>query len=106
MPNNKLLSPFLFLILLLLIACQPDKTTIQTEAGQVEISTEELLSIIGEVYVYGYPMVLMDLTKRKSTNIEQPHSVTAAAPINQLGHFRLFPDHTFTSVVKRNVDIY
>ena len=106
MPNNKLLSPFLFLILLLLIACQPDKTTIQTEAGQVEISTEELLSIIGEVYVYGYPMILMDLTKRKSTNIEQPHPVTAAAPINQLGHFRLFPDHTFTSVVKPNVDTY
>jgi len=49
-------------------------------------------------------MILMDYTKKISTNVEKPTSVYA--PVNQLGHFREFPDDKFTAVVKPNVDTY
>lgn len=96
---------FLFFIFLL-SACQDKTTTIQTPTGQEEISTDELLKIMGESYLYGYPIVLMDLTKNVSTNIEIPHATRPIAPVNQLGHFRKFPDHTLTAIVKPNVDTY
>lgn len=90
----------------LLVACQSETTTIQTSTGEEEISTDELLKIIGDTYVFGYPLVLMDLTKKVSTNIEKPHPVRSMAPVNQLGHYRLFPDHNMKAVVKPNVDTY
>lgn len=97
---------FLLLTFLLLFACQNETTTIKTPQGEEEISTDELLSILGETYLYGYPMVLMDLTQKVSTNIETPHPERPIAPVNQLGHFRRFPDHTLTAIVKPNVDTY
>lgn len=94
------------LIICLLPACQSETTTVQTSRGQEEIPTAELLKIMGEAYVFGYPLVLMDLTQKVSTNIEKPHPLRPIAPVNQLGHFRTFPDHTMTAVVKPNVDTY
>ncbi len=94
------------LSLILLVNCQSETTTIQTAEGQVEINSEELLQTVGEAYVFGYPLVLMDLTKKVSTNIAEPHPSRARAPINQLGHYRQFPDHNMKAVVKPNVDTY
>lgn len=72
-----------------------------------EVSTipdEKIVEIATKAYVFGYPMLLMDYTKKISTNVEVPTSVYA--PVNQLGHFREFPDDKFTAVVKPNVDTY
>jgi hypothetical protein len=96
-----LLFTFLFFF-----SCQSDTTTVSTSDGEKEISTDELLQTIGASYVYGYPLVLMDLTKKVSTNIKSPHPTKPIAPVNQLGHFREFPDHTLTAIVKPNVDTY
>lgn len=96
----------LFTFLFLIPSCQSDTTIIETEEGVEEISTDEFLQILGQAYTYGYPMVMMDLTKRVTTNIEKPHESRPLAPINQLGHFRSFPDHSLTAVVKPNVDTY
>ncbi len=77
---------------------QPD----QNPVSQTAIA-ETLASDIGcEAYIYGYPLVLMDATRRVSTNV--PRSGENAAPINQLGHKRSFPDDTFTTVVTPNAD--
>ena len=89
-----------------LLSCQSDTTTVSTSEGEKEVSTDEFLKIMGESYVYGYPLVLMDLTKKVSTNIASPHASKPLAPVNQLGHFRKFPDHTLTAIVKPNVDTY
>jgi len=70
------------------------------------MDADELVNLVAEAYAYGYPLVIMDMTKNVSTNIEQPHPVRARAPINQLGHYRKFPDHTMKTVVKPNVDTY
>lgn len=100
-------KPFLFFIIVsIFFSCQSETSKIQTPTGEVEISTDELLTIMGETYLYGYPMVLMDITKNVSTNIETPDPIRALAPINQLGHFRRFPDHNMTTIVKPNVDTY
>tara|TARA_Y100000385_G_C13010795_1_gene601557 strand:- start:1 stop:1335 length:1335 start_codon:yes stop_codon:yes gene_type:complete len=70
------------------------------------MNTDELMKLVGEAYVFGYPLVIMDMTKNVGTNIERPHPVKGNAPINQLGHYRKFPDHTMKTVVKPNVDTY
>jgi len=94
-------------VFFLLSACQSETTTVQTASGEEEeISTDELLKIMGETYMYGYPLVLMDLTKKVATNRKTPHPTQSSAPVNQIGHYRKFPDHTMRTVVKPNVDTY
>lgn len=64
---------------------------------------EGVTSEIGiQAYIYAYPMVLMELTRRVSTNVEAP--VGVKAPMNQFAHLRVFPDHTFREVVRPNAD--
>ncbi len=46
-----------------------------------------------QAYVYAYPMVMMEITRRVSTNVGAP--VGFSAPMNQFAHLRAFPDHTF-----------
>ncbi len=88
----------LVLIVLIFTSCgNPTKK-------EVAISDDKVIEIAEKTYVFGYPMILMDYTKKISCNVEKPTSIYA--PINQLGHFREFPDDKFTAVVKPNVDTY
>ena len=106
MVNYQRTKLFLLIGFLFISSCQSDTTKVTTSEGEKEISTDELLQTIGASYAYGYPLVLMDLTKKVSTNIKSPHPNRPIAPVNQLGHFRKFPDHTLTAIVKPNVDTY
>jgi hypothetical protein len=69
-------------------------------------TSDETLEIAVDAYVYAYPLVLMDVTRRVMTNVEVPvaGSSHAAAPMNQFAHLRTFPDSTFTDVVRPNAD--
>jgi hypothetical protein len=55
-----------------------------------------------EAVVYGLPLVIMDITKDKITNVAKPGAF--AAPVNQFANVREFPDASFTDVVRANVD--
>lgn len=55
-----------------------------------------------EAYIFGYPLVLMDVTRRVSTNVPKPDE--NAAPLNRLANRRKFPDSTFSTVVSPNAD--
>jgi hypothetical protein len=55
-----------------------------------------------EAYIFGYPLVLMDVTRRVMTAVSKPGA--GRAPVNQIGHLREFPDYTFTDVVSPNAD--
>lgn len=57
-----------------------------------------------EAYVYLYPLVLMDLTRRQSTNVEQWDGKHAFGPMNTFAHFRTFPSLDFKTVVRPNFD--
>jgi hypothetical protein len=70
--------------------------------AQQSVSAEEAREIAREAYVYAYPLVLMEVTRRTSTNVAEPSF--PAAPVNQLAHARAFPDASFTVVVRPNAD--
>jgi hypothetical protein len=70
-----------------------------------KLSDEEIVSIAKKVYIYGYAPLLMKYTELKQTNVEEPNNL-GMAPVNQISHFRTFPDASFKDVVKPNVDTY
>lgn len=87
------------LIAIFMIACQ------SKQEEKTPLSNGEAIEIAKEAYIFGYPLVLMEYTARVATNIEKPTN-HSKAPFNQLSNMRAFPDHTFTDVVKPNVDTY
>lgn len=66
------------------------------------MASNETREIGIQAYIYAYPMVIMEITRRVSTNVEAAKGVYA--PMNQLAHLRAFPDHTFREVVRPNAD--
>ncbi len=57
-----------------------------------------------EAFLFAYPLVIMDYTKRKLTNYET--ATQDGAPINQFANKNTFPDYTFKDVVRPNADTY
>jgi hypothetical protein len=55
-----------------------------------------------EAYIYGYPLVLMDVTRQVMTNVSQVSE--NAAPVNRFGNKRKFPEPADTAVVSPNAD--
>lgn len=55
-----------------------------------------------QAVVYGLPLVLMDITMKKTTNASAEHRL--ARPVNQFSHLRVFPNAAFKDVVRANVD--
>lgn len=66
------------------------------------VSADEAEKIAIEACIYGYPLVLMDVTKKVSTSV--PKVEGQKAPVNQFTHLQEFPDYTFTDVVSPNAD--
>jgi len=64
--------------------------------------TEEDAYAIGlEAYTYAYPMVLMEVTRRVSTNAGEGR---LHAPMNHFSHMKTYPDASFRDVVRPNAD--
>lgn len=66
------------------------------------LSDAETKDIAIDTYVYGYPLVLMEVSRRVMTNAAEPGR--NAAPVNQFYHWRRIPDPSFTDVVRPNAD--
>ncbi|ANN74052.1 DUF1254 domain-containing protein [Bordetella bronchialis] len=54
------------------------------------MSAAELHDAAVDAYIYAYPMVLMELTRRNTTSVSSP--ADGKAPMNQFGHKTAFPD--------------
>lgn len=65
-------------------------------------STKDADHEIIDAYIYGFPLVLMDITKNVLT--ATPTLTPTKAPINQLLYKRTFPDPSFTEIVSPNAD--
>jgi hypothetical protein len=63
----------------------------------------ETHDIAVEAYIYFYPLVLMDITRRQMTNSE-PGKVIGHGPMNTFTHVRAFPPADFRDVVRPNFD--
>lgn len=55
-----------------------------------QVNAQELRETAIDAYVYAYPMVLMELARRKATAVQSP--LDGKAPVNQFGHKAAFPD--------------
>lgn len=55
-----------------------------------------------QAYLYGFPMIIMDLTRQQMTAVEKPEGVNA--PTNQFGVMASFPDVTFRAVPRTGLD--
>jgi DNA sulfur modification protein DndE len=89
--------------LILLVACNT-ATTKKSETSEISIDTTAV-KIAEGAYLYGMPLVLMDLTRKKTTNVEAPVD-GLAAPINQFYISTEFPNASFRAFVKPNADTF
>jgi hypothetical protein len=77
-------------------------TSDATAAADAQAREKQALEAGVEAVVYGLPLVIMDITRAKTTNVAKPEGF--AAPVNQFVHVRAFPDASFKDVVRANVD--
>ena len=69
----------------------------------LEISEQEAYEIGMEAYIYLYPLVTMDITRKVLTNVP-PNVKPGFGPVNTFSHMRTFPPGDFREVVKPNFD--
>lgn len=81
-------------------ASAPESAKVET--ANDETKAQEALKAGVEAVVYGLPLVIMDITRAKTTNVAKPDGF--AAPVNQFVNVRAFPDASFKGVVRANVD--
>ena len=55
------------------------------------ITAQEAHDIAAEAYLYFYPLVSMDASRRQLTNIE-PGKMPGREPMNTFSHLRTYPD--------------
>lgn len=55
-----------------------------------------------DAYIYGYPLVTVELTKRVSTNVEKPEG--DKAPMGQFANLKKYPNASFKTITAPNAD--
>jgi len=73
-----------------------------TPSSTPAVTAQELHDIAVDAYIYAYPMVLMELTRRHATNVQSP--VEGRAPVNQFGHRTTFPEAKSASMAWPSAD--
>jgi len=82
----------------LIILCCVSIYTTSCFANQfAPVSFEETEEIATEAYIYAYPLVLMEITRRIWTNVETPNGVRG--PMNQFSHSKYLIDDKYTDIV-------
>ncbi|MFS8063697.1 MAG: DUF1254 domain-containing protein [Luteimonas sp.] len=75
-------------------------TALPSQAAPLSATEATELGI--EAYIFGYPLVTMEYTRRALTNVEKPEGTRA--PMGQLIRMRAYPDATFTDITAPNAD--
>src|SRR5580692_12166976 len=82
-------------LMLATVGCNPKQ-----ETGAPGL--EEALSTATDAYIYGYPLVTMDMTRKRLTNVATPDA--AHAPMGQLLKLRTYPAVDNHAVTAPNAD--
>ena len=77
-------------------------TALLVSNGQAKENVFEAAPLGVEAYIYGYPLVTMEMTRRVMTNIEKPEGTRA--PMGQFVRMREYPSATFRDVTAPNAD--
>lgn len=67
------------------------------------LTKEKAQTLALEAYIYLYPLLLMDTTRRQMTNVKAGE-VIGRGPVNQFSHVRAYPPADFKDVVRPNFD--
>ena len=89
-----LVSARAFGLALLLAAASP--------AYAQSMSADEARSIASEAFIYFYPLITMDVTRKQLTNVAKSEGL--AAPVNQFANIRTYPAADVKAVVRPNFD--
>jgi hypothetical protein len=74
----------------------------QCAAADDKLTEDEAHKIGVEAYVYGYPLVTIEMTRRVSTNVAEPKG--AHAPMGQFANLRTYPTAAYKDVTAPNAD--
>jgi hypothetical protein len=66
------------------------------------LSEKDALALGVDAYIYGYPLITMEYTRRVVTNVVEPKG--AHAPMNQFANLREYPNAAFRDVTAPNAD--
>jgi hypothetical protein len=75
----------------------------QISKTQANLTEDEARAIGVDAYIYFYPLVLMDLTRKQSVNIE-PGKEFGKGPMNMFVNVPAYPPADFKGVVRSNFD--
>ena len=78
-------------------------TNISQQARQLTDRAQEAHEIGVEAYIYLYPLVTMDVTRRQMTNVEAGKR-PGFGPMNTFSHMRAFPPADLKVIVRPNFD--
>jgi hypothetical protein len=71
--------------------------------AQTAVTEQEAQSIAADAYIYLYPLVIMDLTRKQLTNMA-PGKGVFGGPMNTFVNVEAFPPADFKAVVRPNFD--
>src|SRR5262245_55025872 len=77
--------------------------TLPVQAQTEPITAEEAQAIAQEAYIYLYPLITMDVTRKQLINLD-PKASPLGGPANAFTHIRAFPDANMRAVVRPNFD--
>jgi hypothetical protein len=85
-----------------IVALAGSRTAAQQAAAGAPLSANEASAIATEAYIYGYPLVTMEYTRRVLTNVAAPNQ--KAAPMGQLMRLEAYPTPEDKQVTAPNAD--
>ena len=93
------LAAFCLPILFFVASCATSDGGSSSPEAKQPRSQEEIAT---DAYIYGYPLVTMEMTRRISTNVAKP--VGTRAPMGQFARLREYPTAKFRDVTAPNAD--
>jgi hypothetical protein len=70
--------------------------------GKSGVSEKEAIELATEAYIYGYPLITVEMTRRVMTNVATPEGLRG--PMGQFVHAREYPTAAFKDVTAPNAD--
>jgi len=84
------------------ISGQQEKATADAASAAEQAREQEAFDLGVEAYIYGYPLVTLDTTRRVMTNTARP--LANHAPMGQFYNAPAYPDAAFRDVTAPNAD--
>ena len=88
---------FVFCLAFVLVSCSQSGSNKASQPG-----TEQVVKDAVDVYIYGYSLVTMDMTRKQMTNVQTPDDRNA--PMGQLIKMRSYPNAEYRTVTAPNAD--